>query len=77
MTHEDYRLNFGQERMERDESPSQFTARLLNYMKKCIRLANVDETSPSRVSDNFVREKFLDACPQELLDFCGRSHSRA
>ena len=32
-------------------------------------LADVDDTSPARVRDLFVREKFLDACPQDLAVF--------
>ena len=44
LTHEGYRLKFRQERPERDESPSQFIARLLNYVKKWMSLAEVAGT---------------------------------
>ena len=44
LTHEGYRLKFWQERPERDESPSQFIARLLNYVKKWMSLAEVADT---------------------------------
>ena len=69
LTDEGHRLKFRQERPERDESPSQFIARLLNYVKKWMSLAEVDDTSPAQVRDLFVREQFLEACPQDLAAF--------
>ena len=69
LTDEGYRLKFRQERPERDKSPSQFIACLLNYMKKWMSLPEVNNTSPARVRDLFVREQFLEACPQDLAAF--------
>ena len=69
MTVEGYRLKFRQERPERDESPSQFIAGLLNYVTKWMSLAEVYDTSPARVHNLFVREQFLEACPQNLAVF--------
>ena len=69
LTDEGYRLKFRQERPEGDESPLQFIACLLNYMKKWMSLAEVDDTSPAQVRDLFLREQFLEACPQDLAVF--------
>ena len=69
LTDEGFRLKFWRERPEMDESPSQFIARLLNYVKKSMSLAEVDDTSPAQVRDLFVREQFLEACPQGLAAF--------
>ena len=69
LTDKGYRLKFRQERQEMDEISSQFIARFLNYVKKWMSLAEVDDTSPARVRDLFVREQFLEACPQDLAAF--------
>ncbi len=69
LTDEGYRLKFRQERPVRNESPPQFIARLLNYVKKWMSLAEVDDTLPAQVCDLFVREQFLEACPQDLAAF--------
>ena len=48
LTDEGYKLKFRKERLERDESPLQFIASLLNYINKWMSLAEVDDTSSAQ-----------------------------
>ena len=41
----------------------------MNYVKKWMSLAEVEDKSQARVHDLFVREQFLEACPQDLAAF--------
>ena len=68
MTEEGYRTKFRTCRPEKEESPSQFAARISSYLCKWIQMSKVDETFEG-LFDLLMREQFMIACNRDLSMF--------
>lgn len=65
LTEEGFPLKFRSSRPENGESPSQFFARLDNYVEKWFCLAGSTK-SYENIKDLFLREPFLNSCSNQL-----------
>ena len=68
LTEEGFKRKFQSARAEVGEAPTQFIARLENYLMRWIDLAN-DEKDFDGLVNLIVREQYLESCPVQLAIF--------
>ena len=68
LTEELFKQKFKSARAEVGEAPTQFIARLENYLMRWIDLANVEKDFDGLMS-LVVREQYLESCPVQLAIF--------
>jgi len=68
LTEEGFKQKFTSAIAEAGEAPTQFIARLENYLMRWIDLANVEKDSDGLMS-LIVREQYLESCPVQLAIF--------
>ena len=68
LTEEGFKQKFKSARAEVGEAPTQFIARLENYLMRWIDLANVEKDFDGLMS-LIVREQYLESCPVQLAIF--------
>ena len=68
MTEEGYKVKFRTSRPEKSESPSQFAARLEDYLDKWIKMAEVENTYQD-LKELILREQILISCCKDLAVF--------
>lgn len=75
LTEEGFRLKFRSSRPENGENPSQFFARLDNYVEKWFCLAGSTK-SYENIKDLFLREQFLNSCSKQLGMYLKERHPK-
>ncbi|GFN77832.1 hypothetical protein PoB_000433800, partial [Plakobranchus ocellatus] len=65
LTEDGYRRKFRTCKPAEGESPDMFIVRILTYLDRWIELSKTDK-SYEKLKDLIVRERFMDACPEDL-----------
>jgi len=68
LTEEGFKQKFKSARVEVGEAPTQFIARLENYLMRWIDLANVEKDFDGLVN-LVVRKQYLESCPVQMAIF--------
>lgn len=76
LTEEGFHSKFRNSKPEQGESPSQFFARLDNYIERWLSLANSEKTYKG-LKDLFLREQFMTGCSKPLAIFLKERHPKS